>query len=85
MSYIAGGQTRTLICGCGWSCRKQLQEANKLFKLHKKLSHKEKPKNLTEFSQEQGVQGIHYSKNGNRKYKPLIITDIINFPEKITS
>lgn len=32
----AGGQSRNLQCGCGWSTRGSVREAQKLFLLHRK-------------------------------------------------
>lgn len=64
-----GGQMRTYECYCGWSCRKQLQEANKIVKLHMRLTHKYKVE-PPEFSNEQGLNGILPSNNGNLTYKP---------------
>ena len=62
---------RTLNCECGWSCRKQLQEANKLLKLHNRLTHKKATPTPNPFSQEQGLQGLTRSKNGNPIHVPL--------------
>ena len=71
-----GGQIRTIHCECGWTCRKQLQEANKLFKLHNRLTHKKSTSVLPKYSYEQGIQGIKNSKHGNPILVPLSGTDI---------
>ena len=74
MPISFGGQMRTIQCDCGWSCRKQLQEANKLYKLHTRLTHKEKPAEIQEFSHHQGFGGATHSKHGNPKFVPLAAT-----------
>lgn len=74
-----GGQMRTIQCDCGWSCRKQLQEANKLYKLHIRLTHKTVPIEISDFSDSQGFGGTTVSKHGNLKQKSLIPTGISTF------
>jgi hypothetical protein len=72
-----GGQMRTIeCCECGWTCRKQLQEANKLYKLHMRLTHKTKATALSEFTTGQGFGGATHSKHGNPKFVPLVPTGI---------
>jgi predicted small metal-binding protein len=72
-----GGQMRTIeCCECGWTCRKQLQEANKLYKLHMRLTHKSTAIIETEFTTGQGFGGATSSKHGNPKFIPLTATGI---------
>jgi len=33
-SYNRGGEMRTIACGCGWTCRKSLKEANASYNRH---------------------------------------------------
>ena len=35
-TFNMGGQTRTITCSCGWSCRKSVREANYAIKIHNK-------------------------------------------------
>ena len=76
MSGRLGGQIRTIQCGCGWQCRKQLQEANKLYKLHMRLTHKQDAVPMGEFDNTQGKKGLGQTKHGNLKYTPLTPTEI---------
>jgi hypothetical protein len=69
-----GGQMRTYLCHCGWQCRKQLQEANKLYKLHQRVSHKEEVGPPAAFEAHQGRDGFTQTKNGNIVQKPLEAT-----------
>ena len=69
-----GGQIRTIQCECGWTCRKQLQEANKLYKLHKRLTHKEEAIKLDEFSTAQGKNGVKGTRHGGLVHVPLTPT-----------
>jgi hypothetical protein len=74
-----GGQIRTIQCECGWTCRKQLQEANKLYKLHMRLTHKSTPIVSVDgsgFCPSQGFGGATSSKHGNPKFIPLTATGI---------
>lgn len=74
MNGTRGGQMRTYLCHCGWTCRKQLQEANKLYKLHQRISHKEDAGAPAAFEAYQGRNGFTQTKNGNLVYKPLEAT-----------
>jgi len=76
MNRRLGGQIRTIECGCGWQCRKQLQEANKLYKLHMRLTHKNTAPSMDEFDTTQGKKGLVATKHGNIKYVPLTPTAI---------
>jgi hypothetical protein len=70
--FSFGGQMRTIqCCECEWTCRKQLQEANKLYKLHCRLTHKAVPLVMDGFSTTQGMGGVTSSKRGNIKFIPL--------------
>jgi hypothetical protein len=72
-----GGQMRSYVCYCGWSCRKQLQEANKLIKLHMRLTHTTKVE-APEFNNEQGLNGIKPSRHDNLTYKiPTLDVSIV--------
>ena len=73
---MGGGQIRTIQCDCGWSCRKQLQEANKLYKLHRRVSHKEVVKVAPEFCSAQGLGGITENRQGYTTFTPLTPTGI---------
>lgn len=75
MPKLLGGQIRTIVCkepDCGWSCRKQLQEANKLEKLHNRLTHKKGTAPPAEFCKTQGIQGHTSTKHGNPIYIPML-------------
>jgi len=74
-----GGQIRTIECHCGWTCRKQLQEANKLYKLHQRLTHKEVGRKMDEFDDSQGKKGMTITKHGGMVYKPLTVTAVTVF------
>jgi len=63
-------------CDCGWTCRKQLQEANKLYKLHMRLTHKTTATAMSDFTTGQGFGGATSSKHGNPKFIPLAPTGI---------
>ena len=76
MSGRLGGQIRTIQCPCGWICRKQLQEANKLYKFHRRITHKDETTKLDEFDDSQGKKGLSKTKHGNLKYVPLTPTAI---------
>lgn len=68
---------RTILCDCGWTCRKQLQEANNLFKRHKRIAHKDQTSivPIGEFcSTQNGLGGITESKRGNIKFNPITLT-----------
>jgi len=71
-----GGQIRTIECPCGWRCRKQLQEANKLYKLHQRLTHKQVGREMDEFDDSQGKKGMTATRHGGMVYKPLTPTAI---------
>jgi hypothetical protein len=75
-----GGQMRTIKCYCGWTCHKQLQEADKLYKLHMRLTHKKKSNIVSMFQAGQGMNGIHSSKHGNVSYTPLVVTNTVARP-----
>ena len=67
---------RTIQCDCGWTCRKQLQEANKLYKLHMRVSHKEQAIKVDDFCHHQGFGGATSSKHGNPKHVSLTVTGV---------
>jgi len=71
---------RTIQCHCGWTCRKQLQEANNLFKRHTRIAHKDESSIVPVggfCSTQNGLGGITETKRGNVKFTPITLTGTV--------
>jgi len=74
LNRLQGGQWRTHYCFCGWSCRKSPREANNMYKMHMRVSHKTDAY-IAEFDAlSNGRNGIKFTKHGGLNHEALTAT-----------